>query len=136
MIKINTNKYQEGYIIFFSVLIVGAIATVIGISVLLLGLGVSRTSLALQQSRQANQLVNACLEEALQEINDSAPYTGTDTLILGQGTCTYVVTNEGGQNRSIVASSTVDTIVRKASVSIDAINPQINITSWQEVSDF
>jgi len=30
----------------------------------------------------------------------------------------------------------VGTIIRKVKVTIDAINPQINVTSWQEVADF
>lgn len=127
---------QRGYITLISVLVVSTISVAITVSLVLLGVGSSRSSFALEQVNQAKALANLCAEEALQEINDSTPYTGTDNLTIGQGTCTYTVTNTGGQNRTITASGTVDTIIRKVSISIDAINPNINITSWQEVVSF
>ncbi|MBL1434244.1 hypothetical protein COB87_001580 [Candidatus Wolfebacteria bacterium] len=119
-----------------SVLVVGAIGTSIAISLILLGLGMSRNSLALEQSNQAKVLANSCVEEALQQIRDSTPFTGTGSLSSSQGVCGYEVVNDGGQDRTITASSTVTTIVRKVKVTIDTINPDINITSWQEVGSF
>jgi len=116
--------------------VVGAVGVSIAVSLLLLGLSSSRTSFALEQSNQAKALANACIEEALQQIKDSTPFTGTDNFMLGQGTCTYTVTNDGGQNRTITSSGTVGTIIRKVEIIIDTINPQINITSWQEVDNF
>lgn len=129
-------NYQKGYIALITVLVTGAVGVAITTSLLLLGLGSSRTSFALEQSTQAKALANACSEEALQQIRDSTPFTGTGSLTLGQGSCTYTVTNDGGQNRTITASGTVGTIVRKVKVIIDKITPSINVTSWQEVADF
>ena len=125
-----------GYITLMSVLIVGAIGTAIALSLILLGRGVSRNSFALEQSNQAKALSNSCAEEALQQILNSTPFTGMGNLSLGQGVCEYEVINEGGQNRTINASSTVGTIVRKVKITVDKINPNINATSWQEVSSF
>lgn len=130
------NTQQSGYITLVSVLVVGAVGMAIAVSLILLGLGSSRTSFALEQSNQAKALTNACAEEALQQVRDSTSFTGTDNLTLGQGTCTYTVTHNGGQNRTIISSGTVGTIIRKVEVIIDTINPQINITSWQEVGNF
>ena len=133
-----TSKYtrERGYITLLSVLVVGAAGLAITTSLLLFGLGSSRTSFAVEQSAQARALVDACVEEALQQVRDSTPFTGTGTLSLGQGSCDYEVTSGGGQNRPIHASSTVGTIIRKVEVTIDAINPSINTTSWQDVTDF
>ena len=117
-------------------LIIGAIGTVIVVSLVLLGIGSARTSLAIEQSHGAMALATACAEEALQRIEESTSYTGNDTLTLGQGVCTYIVTNQGGQNRTITSSGTVSTIIRKAKISIDTVNPAIRIVSWQEVADF
>jgi len=127
---------SDGYITLISVLVVGAIGVAITTSLLLFGLGSSRSSFAIEQSAQARSLADACAEEALQEIRDSTPYTGSDNLSLGQGDCDYTVTSGGGQNRTIDASGTVGTVQRKVKISINAINPSINITSWQEVADF
>lgn len=126
----------KGFIALTSILIVGAVGAAITVSLLLLGLGSSRTSFALEQSNQAKALADACAEEALQQIRDSTPFTGSGNLSLGQGTCAYTVINLGGHNRSITASGTVGTIVRKVKITIDKINPTINITYWQEVADF
>lgn len=127
---------NQGYITLLSVLILSAVGLAISVSLILLGIGSSKTSFALEQSAQAKYLTQACVETALQEINDSVPFTGSGGLILGQGTCEYTVSSGGGQNRTIIASSTVGAIIRKAKIEIDAITPKINIIYWQEVADF
>jgi hypothetical protein len=129
-------KYKKGYIALITVLVIGAVGLAITISVILLGLGASRTSFALTQSNQAKAFANACAEEALQQIRDAIPYEGTGNLTLGQGSCTYTVTKLTAQNRTITASGTVGTIIRKVSIALDKITPSINITSWQEVANF
>ena len=129
-------KKSDGYLILLSVMIIGAVSLAIVISMLLSGLGTSRTSFAHQQSVQAKALVNACVNEALQQIRDNTAFTGSNNLSLGQGDCTYTVTNTGGENRTIQASSTVGLIIRKTQATVSQINPSITIASWQEVSAF
>ena len=132
----DSHNMNKGFITLISVLIVGAVGTAVAISLILLGLGSSRTSFAVEQSNQAKALANACAEKALQQIRDSTPYTGSGNLSLGQGDCSYTVTSQGGQNRIIAASGIVGTIIRKVEVIIDTINPVIEIVSWQELPDF
>lgn len=136
LLYVNHNMNNQGFITLISVLIVGAVGTAIAVSLILLGLGSSRTSFAVEQSNQAKALANACAEEALQQIRDLTPYTGSGNLSLGQGDCSYTVTSQGGQNRTITASGTVGTIVRKVEVVLDTVNPEIEIVSWKELSDF
>ncbi|OGI26057.1 MAG: hypothetical protein A3J76_05635 [Candidatus Moranbacteria bacterium RBG_13_45_13] len=130
------NKQQKGFITLISVLVIGAVGVAIALSLLLLGVGNSRTSFAVEQSNQAKALANACAEEALQQIRESVPFEGTGNLTLGQGSCSYTVTKLTGQNRTIIASGTVGTVIRKVSIALDKITPSIEITSWQEVADF
>lgn len=136
--KLKSYKLQanKGYIALITVLVTGAVGVAIAVSLLLLGLGSSRTSFALEQSNQAKALADGCAEEALQQIRDSTPFEGTGNVSLGQGNCTYTVTKQTGQNRTITSSGTVGTIVRKVKIIIDKITPNINIVSWQEVADF
>lgn len=119
-----------------SVLVVGAIGLAVTVSLLLLGLGSARTSFAYEQSGQARALAEACAEDALQQIRDDSAFTGTDTFLLGQGTCIYSVTNTGGQNRTIMSTSTVGTMVRKVKVMLNGVDPEMSVTSWQDVADF
>ena len=134
--KVWYNQQHKGFITLISVLVVGAVGVAITTSLILLGLGSSRTSFAIEQSNQAKGIANACAEEALQQIRDSTPFTGSGNLTLGQGTCSYAVTSQGAQNRTITASGAVGAIIRKVKIIIDKINPTIQVVSWQEVSDF
>ncbi len=127
---------QEGYITFMSILIVSVVGIAVAVSLISLGLGISRTSFALEQSNQTKGITNACVEEALQEIRNSTQFTGSGNLTLTQGACSYTVTSQGGQNRTITASGTVNNITRRVEVIIDQINPTIQVVSWQEVDSF
>ncbi len=129
-------KQSGGYLILLSVMIIGAVSLAIVASMLLSGLGTSRTSFANQQSIQAKALASACMNEALQQIRDNTSFTGFSSLSLGQGDCGYVVTNTGGEKRTIQASSTVSLSIRKTQATITQINPSIIVSSWQEVPDF
>lgn len=126
----------DGYIALLAVLIVGAASVAIGLTLLLTGTDSQRSTLVSQQSAQARALASACAEEALQQIHDDTAFTGTNNLSLGQGTCTYTVTNTGGNARTIDVSGTVNSIVRKLKIYATISPSSISITSWQEVSSF
>lgn len=113
----------------------GAVGVAIATSLLLLGIGSSRTAFVHEQSEQARALANACAEEGLEQIRSSTLYTGTGTLTLGQGTCSYTVINTGGTTRTVTSSGTVGTVVRKISILVTTLNPTITLSSWQEVAN-
>lgn len=127
---------KHGFATLVSVLLVGVLGLAISVSLLLLGLSSSRTSFTQEQSYQTKALADACAEEALEQIRDSTPFTGSGTLTLGQGSCSYTVTSQGGANRTITSVGTVSSMTRRTRVILDQINPTINITSWQELADF
>lgn len=126
---------KGGYIILLSVLVVSAMGLAIAVSLLLLGISSSRTGFVVEQSNQARALANACAEEALQQISTTGTFAGTGGLTLGQGTCSYTVTNTGGSNRTITTYGTVGTVIRRVSIVLDGVNPP-SLVSWQEVDDF
>jgi hypothetical protein len=137
MLNASTNKKNnKGYVALISVIIVSGVGLAIALSILQLGAGSQRNGKVIEQSSQAKGLANACAEAALQKILDSPPFTGSQGLTLGQGSCSYAVLNNGGENRTINASGTVGTIVRKVKISLTQIIPQLNISSWQEAADF
>jgi len=88
-VQADANNNQRGYIVLITVLVIGAVGVAIAIAVLWLGLGSSKSSFALEQSNHAKALANACAEEALQQIRDSTPFSGTGNLTLGQGWNNY-----------------------------------------------
>lgn len=129
----NNQHQQSGYVALMAVLIVGAASLATALALLTTGTDAQRAQLVYQQSVQARSLATACAEEALQRMHDTTTYTGTGNLTLGQGTCTYTVTNTGGNNRTIVTSGTVNNVVRKLNVYATIGVSSISITSWQEV---
>lgn len=134
-VKGQMSNVNRGFITLVSVLVVSAVGLSIALSLLLLGLGSSRTSFALTQSIQARGLANACAEESLRKVKNSLSFSGTSTLFFSAGTCDYTVTNTGGQTRTITTSGTVGTIIRKVSILISQITPFIVVASWQEVAN-
>ena len=125
---------QNGFITMLSVLIFGVVALAIASSILLIGLGSSKIGFNIEQSGKAKSLANMCAESALQEMRNSTSFVGTNTINIGTDSCVYNVIDNGGENRTITAEGTTGTVVRKILITIDQINPSINITSWQEVS--
>ena len=121
----------KGYVLLISVIIVGAIAVSIAVSLLFLGVGDSKNAISHQWSEQSKAGVNACAEESLQQIRSNINFTGTGNLNINNGTCTYTVANTGGSTRSIVVSSTVSSINRRVTITISALNPKI-VATWQE----
>ena len=127
---------EQGFITYFTVIIVAAIAIAIAVSLVNLSVRYTRTVTTQERSKQAMALADACAESALQQIRSSSSYTGNNTLSLGNGSCSYIVTNTGGTTRKINASGTVGTIVRRINISISALNPTITISRWEEAANF
>jgi hypothetical protein len=125
---------QSGYVALLAVLIVGAACTAIALAILTTGADSGRWVLVAQQSTQARALAAACSEEALQVIHDNTAFTGTSSLSLGQGSCSYTVANTGGATRTVDVSGTVGTVVRKSKTYVTIGASSISITSWQDVS--
>ena len=127
-------RRQGGYVALISVLILGAIAIAVASALLLTGTDTQREVLAYQRSAQARNLAYACIEEGLQQLHDSSSFTGTNTVTLATGGCTYTVTNAGGSTRIVDATSTISGVVRKARAYVTINASSISITSWQDVS--
>ncbi len=129
----NPRNKSAGYIALLAVLIVGAASLAIALAVLTSGTDNQRITLVNQQSIQARALADACAEEALQQIHDNYSFIRSSTLTLGQGSCTYSVTDTGTGGRDINTSGTVNSIVRKTKIHVTISASSISITSWQEI---
>lgn len=126
-------QQQGGYVALLVVLIVGTASLAIATALLIGGTDTQRMVLAEQRLSQARNLAAACSEEGLQVIRDNNAYTGSGSLTLGQGSCTYTVTNTGTSTRTIDTTGTVSGVVRKVKVYVTIGTSSISVTSWQEV---
>ncbi len=136
MIQKYTKFKTNGFVTLIGVIVFGSVCTALVVVVLVLGIGSTKTSIATYQSRQALALAHACSEEALETIRENNGFVGGGNINFGSNSCSFTITNKGGEGRNVASSGSVGTIIRKVEVEIDAINPQINVTSWQEVADF
>jgi hypothetical protein len=127
---------RQGYITLISVLIVGAVGASVAISSILLGLSSSQTSSVFQKSGLVEGVASACAEEALQQIRNSISYLGGGNLSFSQGSCSYSVASTGGENRVLTITGSMDNVVRKLRITINDINPKLQIESWKYVPDF
>lgn len=128
----STSIGQKGYVALLAILVIGAASVTIASALLLTGTDRQRETLLQQQSAQARGLASACAEEALQQLQASQSYTGTNSLTLGQGSCTYTVTNPGGTTRTISTAGTVQNVVIKNALSVTIGASSISIISWQD----
>ncbi len=127
---------EEGFATLVSVLLVGAVASAIAVSLLLGGVRSAKSGIILTQLVQARALATACAEVTLQSLHDNLSYSGTVALTLGEGTCSATLTVGTGTLRTITSSGTVGTVVQKMTVQTSALTPRITLSSWQDVGDF
>jgi hypothetical protein len=82
-------------------------------------------------------IANACAELALQELVASSIFLGSNTVPVGEGTCSYTISQPSGTIRHIGVMGEKNNVVRKVKIilSIEPSPPILSITSWQEVAD-
>jgi len=127
---------QNGYIALISVLIIGAMALSVGLSLLTIGISNTQTALVRQQLEQSKALSSACAEKALYQIRADNNYSGTLNFNLGQGTCSVMVIKGGSENRTVQSTGTVNNTNARIKIILSDIYPTLVISSWQEVDSF
>lgn len=130
------NKSESGFITLLSLLIAGAVGLSIAVSLITLGIDYSKSTITTEDAALSKNLANTCADEALEKIRENQNYVGSGGLNFGQGSCTYQVTNLGGQNRQINTTGLVRNSVRKMKIFLSQVVPRIKTSSWQEVGDF
>ncbi len=127
----------NGYTMILAVVITTVVGAGIATTVLLSGLGISRSGLVTQQSMQARSLANACAEEALQKLRESLYYNGDETLTFSAGSCQILpISGTGNTQRTVKTTGSVGSVVRKVRIVIAQVHPTISLSSWLEVGDF
>lgn len=122
---------RSGYTVLASVILVAAIGSTIAVSLLIGGTSAASTAATVQASAQARQLANACAELAIQQLIISILFVGSGNLTVGQGTCTYTVSQQDLLTSLISVSGTVGTVTRRVELTV-VVTPMLGITRWRE----
>jgi hypothetical protein len=129
---------QHGYIALMAILIIGAAATAIGLTLLSTGADSARVGTVEQQGKQARSLAIACGEEAMQQLHDNIAFTATNSsMSLGQGNCTYSVGVSGptSGNLIVAAASWDSTSTTTMSCTDSRGNTYSNVNVWNDTTN-
>ncbi len=126
---------NSGLVMLANVVIIAVAGVLLGAALMILGLYSTRNSSNFIRKNQGLALNNACVEEALYQIKVQSSYTGTANVTLDNKTCSYTVTNLGGEIRKVAVSSNIAGVITKTQVWLN-VSSVITISSWQEVADF
>ncbi len=128
---------NKGYAALLSVIMIGAIAVIVTVSLMTVGAQESKTSIITLQSSQAQALADTCADIALQKLLTVPSYSGNETITLGQGNCQIAsIGGSGNTNRTVQTTGTVQNVVRKVRVVVSTVQPKLQISSRQIVADF
>jgi hypothetical protein len=128
---------RDGYTFLLSILFVGAIATAVTGTMLLLGWLALRNSDTAERSAKAYELARTCAEVALEELFEDNAYLGNEELSLSQGLCYILpIGGTGNENRTVCTEGESGGTVRRLEIILDHILPSIEIIAWQEVEFF
>ena len=130
------NKNYSGYVIIYSVIILGMVILAASLYFSWLATFSLRSEISYRQSDQTRYLADTCGELALQQIWNNASYTGSGNFSGYGGGCTWAVSNLGGENRQINATGTLNNLTRKVKILVDKVNASVNVSAWREVADF
>ena len=94
-------------------------------------------SLISQESNKALALANLCAEQALFKLVTTLNYSGNESIIIEGKSCEILsIEGTGNFNRVIKTQSTVSKYTKKIKIEVSQISPVVEISSWEEVSDF
>ncbi len=128
---------RSGYILLMTILMIGAIASAILSSLLLLGISANHVSLSVLQANQSLSIAQGCAEYGLLKLRQSPTYMGNEFVTIGVHTCEILpVGGIGNNNRVLCLEGKVGDTVRRLEIAVSQVLPQTKIFSWQEVSVF
>lgn len=128
---VNKKKRTEyGYISLISTLVIGAVASVVVLTMLWLSIVGAQNNQIRKDGFESRVVADACSEYALQQIRNDGNITGTGTLNIGNGSCSYTITTGGGESRTIESQGVVGETEVNSVITITAIYPLIQIANW------
>lgn len=131
---IKKNKKEKGAVTLIAVLIIGLTISSIIISNSLFNRLSIINSQNFKKIKQAQYSSEACMEIALLEIYNDKNYTGSESVLDGDISCNYIVTNEGGISRKIITTSSINGLNYYNELML-TISSKIEISSWKRITN-
>lgn len=128
---------RKGYVFLLSVLIIGAIASEMVVTLMLLGLSAEQNGLSYLQSVQAEEYARSCAERAFRSLRNDLTYDGGEYITFTYGSCQIRHTGgSGNADRVLCIEGITGRTTRRLQISLAKVFPRVEVTSWEMVSDF
>lgn len=123
---------NRGVAALVSVLVFGGFAIAVTVGLVVATTRALHGAMVREQGYVARAAAIGCAEIALAQIQADTAYTGSGSATIGSATCTYSVTNGGGDVRTIDATGTFGRATAHVAGATDALSPQVTLGSWEE----
>lgn len=128
---------HDGYILLITILVIGAIASAILSSLMLLGISANHVSFSVLQAGQSLANAQACAEYGLIKLRQTPSYAGNEFITIGTDQCEILtIGGIGNNNRVLCTEGKIGDSVRRLEIVINQVLPQTKIYSWQKVAVF
>jgi len=128
---------NSGFIALTTVLVMSAVILVISTGISLRSVDGIKMSLGQKHSYTASSLAYLCAENALIKLKSTTNYSGNETITLDGETCDILsIDGTGYSTRTVKTQSTVSGYTKKLKIVVAEVDPIMQITSWDEVTDF
>ncbi|MFH0770029.1 MAG: hypothetical protein V1926_01485 [Candidatus Peregrinibacteria bacterium] len=128
---------RNGYVFLMSVLFIGAIATAVASTSLLLGWMEMRDSRVFERSSRAFLLAQNCADRGVMELFNDNAFVGGTTVTTEDGECSILLTGgSGNENRTLCAEGVSGGAVKRLEIVLQRILPSVHVLAWREVSHF
>lgn len=122
---------KHGYIALSTVLVIGAVVTLVGTSVTLLTISDAQTALGEKRKEEAIHFVESCIEDILLVLNEENTIP-TPTVVLPEGTCTVTIDSQVGNSWTFTVTGTQNQHTKTIQVSATR-GSTVDITRWKEL---
>lgn len=125
-------RSHGGYMALVSVIILGVVGTVMGLSVALRGISELDRGLATIQEHKLIAIADACAEDVLWQYSRN-PGTPVSPVSINGGTCVISTNNLGGGDRGVTVVATLERWTRTLSLRVDTGTDPVTLYEWRVV---
>ena len=130
------NKNISAFATLLSVLVLGALFSVLSVLFLNSSLNNNLNSYVRGDSLKAKAAADSCVDLALMELKNQENFSGSGSLSINHGFCYFNVLQKNNGEKEIQAEGVVNNLYKRSLIMVSEVNPFIVIDFWKEVSDF
>ncbi len=123
-------KNEQGFIAITSILVIGAVVLIVGVTTSLLSINDIQSALSNRKNDRSLGIVEGCVEDALITLNETNAIPATITL--PEGSCSVTINSQVGASWTFTVSGSYQNHTKRIQV-IANRSSSVVITSWNEL---